>query len=485
LISQRRVPESHLYIGDTVLTDGSGGTYQHVYSPTGEVQAHIPLAGTAEVSAAVDAAEKAFASWRRSSPAQRRDLLFRLAQLIKENASEFCRLAVLDNGVTYSFAGFGPWIAEEWTAYYAGWADKLEGHVISSHRQQRDLAYTLAEPYGVVGIIITWNGPLISLAMKVVPAIAAGNTVVVKPSELSPFAAEHFMKLVQEAGIPAGVVNLVPGGPDAGAALVADPRVKKISFTGGPTAARKILGACAEQFKPVILELGGKSANIVFPGVNLDAAASLSVSTSIVGLTGQGCAMPTRLLLHDSVYDDMIQRVTSLAAAVKLGDPFDPAVDAGPVVTEAAQTRILGMIDRAKGDGSGRLLVGGSKPGGDLAKGFYVEPTVFGDVDPQSEIAQVEVFGPVLSVIRFSSDEEAVKIANSTSYGLASYIWSNDMHRVLRMAEDLDAGGCYVNGANPLAPGLPFGGTGISGFGREGGREGIYEFLRTKSVAIA
>ena len=483
--SQREVPDSHLYIGDTLVTDTSGGVYQHVYSPTGEPQAEIPLAGPSEISMAVDAAEEAFVSWRGWSPAERRNALFRLAQLIKENNDEFCRLAVLDNGVTYSFASFGPWIAEEWTAYYAGWADKLEGELISSHRQQRDLAYTLAEPYGVVGIIITWNGPLISLAMKVVPAIAAGNTVVVKPSEFTPFAAEHFMKLVRQAGIPAGVVNMVPGGPEAGAALVGDPRVKKISFTGGPTAARNILRLCADQLKPALLELGGKSANIVFPDVDIEAAASLGVATSIVGLTGQGCAMPTRLLVHDSIYDDMIERVAQHAAAIKLGDPFDPAVDSGPVVNEAAQTRILGMIDRARADGSGTLLVGGSKPGGDLARGFYVEPTVFGDVDPTSEIAQVEVFGPVLSVIRFSSDEEAIEIANSTNYGLASYIWSNDMRRVHRMAEALDAGGCYVNGAYPLASGLPFGGTGISGYGREGGREGIYEFLRTKAVAIA
>ena len=336
---QREVPAAHLHIGDTLMTETTGGTYEHVYSPTGEAQASIPLAGPTEISLAVDAAEAAFPSWRGWAPAERRNALFRLAQLIKENNDEFCRLAVLDNGVTYGFAGFGPWIAEEWTAYYAGWADKLEGKLISSHRQQRDLAYTLAEPYGVVGIIITWNGPLISLAMKVVPAIAAGNTVVVKPSEFTPFAAEYFMTLIREAGIPAGVVNMVPGGPEAGAALVSDSRVKKISFTGGPTAARSILKLCADQLKPAVLELGGKSANIVFPDVDIDAVASLGVSTSIVGLTGQGCAMPTRLLVHDSIYEEMVERVMRHAAAITLGDPFDPSVDSGPVVNEAAQLR--------------------------------------------------------------------------------------------------------------------------------------------------
>ncbi len=483
--AQRVVPDAHLHIGDSQSATGSGGVYEHVYSATGEVQGEVPLAGPDEITAAVDAAQEAFGLWRRWAPAERRNALVRLAALIRVNAEEFCRLAVLDNGVTYGFAAFGPWIAEEWTSYYAGWADKLEGQIVSSHRQQRDFGYTLAEPYGVIGIIITWNGPLISLAMKVVPAIAAGNTVVVKPSELTPYAAEHFMKLVREAGIPAGVVNMVPGSRDAGEALVRNPKVKKVSFTGGPTAARQILTTCAEQLKPAVLELGGKSANIVFPDVDLDAAASLAVSSSIVGLTGQGCAMPTRLLVHDDVYDEVIDRVTGHAQSITLGDPFDPTVDSGPVVNEAAQTRILDMIDRAKTGGAGELLVGGGKPGGELANGFFVEPTVFSEVDPASEIAQVEVFGPVLSVLRFSSDEQAVEIANSTSYGLASYIWSNDMHRVLRMAEDLEAGGVYVNGAYPLASGLPFGGVGMSGFGREGGREGIYEFLRTKAVAIA
>jgi acyl-CoA reductase-like NAD-dependent aldehyde dehydrogenase len=320
--------------------------------------------------------------------------------------------------------------------------------------------------------------------MKVVPAIAAGNTVVVKPSELTPYAAEHFMKLVREAGIPAGVVNMVPGGVDAGEALVSNPKVQKVSFTGGPSTARKILAGCAEQLKPAILELGGKSASLVFPDVDLNYVAAVAVYSSIVGLSGQGCAMPTRLLVHDKVYDTMIEKVSAVASSIRLGDPFDPATGAGPVVNEAAQTRILAMIQRAQSEGSGKLLAGGRKPGGDLAEGYYVEPTVFGEVDPASEIAQVEVFGPVLAVLRFSSEVEAVEIANSTNYGLASYLWTNDLRRVQRVSEDLQAGGVYVNGGYPLASGLPFGGLGVSGYGREGGREGIYEFTRTKSVAI-
>jgi aldehyde dehydrogenase (NAD+) len=482
--NQLLVPDAHLHIGDDQLSKGSGGVYEHVYSATGEPHGDVPLAGVAEVDAAVDAAHAAFKVWRAWDPAHRRDALYRLGKLIEANADEFCRLAVLDNGVTYEFAKHGPRIAEEWTSYYAGWADKLEGQLVSSNRQQRDLAYTLAEPYGVVGIIITWNGPLISLAMKVVPAIAAGNTVVVKPSELTPYAAELFMKLVREAGIPAGVVNMVPGGVDAGEALVRNPKVQKVSFTGGPSTARKILAGCAEQLKPAVLELGGKSASLVFPDVNLDYVAAVAVYSSIVGLSGQGCAMPTRLLVQNSIYDEVIEKVSAMARSITIGDPFDPGIAAGPVVNEAAQTRILAMIHKAQSEGSGRLLVGGKKPGGELEKGYYVEPTVFGDVDPQSEIAQVEVFGPVLAVLRFESDDEGLEIANSTSYGLASYLWTNDLKRVQRFSEDLQAGGVYVNGGYPLATGLPFGGLGVSGYGREGGREGIYEFIRTKAVAI-
>lgn len=482
--NQLLVPDAHLHIGDGQLSEGSGGIYEHVYSATGEAHGAVPLAGPTEINAAVDAAASAFEHWRTWLPADRRDALYRLSKLIEANAAEFCRLAVLDNGVTYEFAKHGPRIAEEWTSYYAGWADKIEGQLISSGRQQLDLAYTLAEPYGVVGIIITWNGPLISLAMKVVPAIAAGNTVVVKPSEFTPYAAEYFMKLVRQAGIPAGVVNMVPGGVDAGEALVRHPKVQKVSFTGGPTTARKILAGCAEQLTPAVLELGGKSASVVFPDVNLDYVAAVAVYSSIVGLSGQGCAMPTRLLVHDDVYDAMLEKVSAVANSITLGDPFEATTGAGPVVNEAAQTRILAMIERAQSEGSGILFAGGGKPGGDLSRGYYVEPTVFGNVDPTSEIAQVEVFGPVLAVLRFGSDDEAVDIANSTSYGLASYLWTNDLHRVQRFSEDLRAGGVYVNGGYPLAPGLPFGGLGASGYGREGGREGIYEFIRTKAVAI-
>jgi aldehyde dehydrogenase (NAD+) len=310
--------------------------------------------------------------------------------------------------------------------------------------------------------------------------------VVVKPSELTPYAMEHFMALIREAGIPPGVVNVLPGTAEAGDALVRHPLVQKISFTGGPATARTILAACAETLKPAVLELGGKSASLVFRDADLDAVAFIATASVHQTLAGQGCALGTRLVVHDSVYDELAEKVVTFTSDITLGDPFDPATGMGPVVSRAAQERILGMVERARNDGTAKLLAGGGAPGGDLAAGFYVEPTVFGDVDPASELGQVEVFGPVLSLIRFTTEDEALQIANGTSYGLASYVWTNDMARINRLVPRLEAGGVYVNGATPVTGcELPFGGIGISGFGREGGLEGLLEFVRTKAVAIA
>ena len=269
--------------------------------------------------------------------------------------------------MTYGIAQFTATSMVDYARYYAGWADKIEGRVTSSPVHGRELAYTVPEPYGVVGIIITWNGPLVSVGMKVIPALAAGNTVVVKPSELTPYAMEHFMGLVREAGIPAGVVNVVPGTAEAGDALVRHPLVQKISFTGGPATARTILAACAETLKPAVLELGGKSASLVFPDADLDAVAFIATASVHQTLAGQGCALGTRLVVHDSVYDELAEKVVAFTSDITLGDPFDPATGMGPVVSRDAQERILGMIERARNDGTAKLLVGGGAPSGDLA----------------------------------------------------------------------------------------------------------------------
>ena len=310
--------------------------------------------------------------------------------------------------------------------------------------------------------------------MKVIPALAAGNTVVVKPSELTPYATEHFMDLVRQAGIPAGVVNMLPGTAEAGEALVRHPLVQKISFTGGPTAARAILAACAESLKPAVLELGGKSASIVFPDADLDAVAFIATASVHQTLAGQGCALATRLVVHDSVYDELAEKVVAFTRDITLGDPFDPATGMGPVVSRAAQERILAMIDRAR-DRRARpsCCIGGGIPDGDLADGFYVEPTVFGDVDPTASSDRSRCSARCCRSCASTTEEEAMAIANGTDYGLASYLWTNDVSRINRLVPRLEAGGVYVNGASPVVGcELPFGGVGISGFGREGGLEG-------------
>jgi aldehyde dehydrogenase (NAD+) len=480
----RTRPGVHLRIGSEQRTSGSGGTHEHVDPTTGKVDAEVPLAGPVEIDAAVDAARDAFAHWRATRPAQRRQLLMRLADLIENNGPEFARRGTLDNGTPFSVVATMVPLAAEWTRYYAGWADKLTGEVTTSYESFGEFSYTLPQPYGVIGMIITWNAPLLSLVMKIPAALAAGNTVVVKPSEMTPFTGELFAALVSEAGIPDGVVNVVPGVVGAGQRLIEHPQVAKISFTGGPDTARKILVSCAERIKPVVLELGGKSANIVFDDADIKAACGLGTFMSVGNLSGQGCVLPTRMIVHESVYDEAVERVAKTAARIPVGDPFDPAMMAGPVVSQAALDRILGMIDRATQDGS-RLIAGGGRLDGPLADGFYVQPTVFADVDPQSELAQKEVFGPVLAMTKFATEDEAIAIANATPYGLSGYIQTKDLARAHRVAEAMVTGEVLINGAANLNVHRPFGGFGISGVGKEGGRAGIEEFVRVKSIAIA
>lgn len=477
------VPDQRMIIGDSRPDSASGGSCPHTNPTTGQVQAEFDLAGAAEIDRAVTVAERAFREWRRVSPLQRAALLHRLADVIEQRAPELDQIAALESGVPVvpgGVSGFGAM----WIRYYAGWADKIEGQVVPAF-PIAGFDYVLPEPYGVVGLIVTWNGPLGSIGMKAGAALAAGNTVVIKPPELSPFAAIRFGELALEAGFPPGVVNVLPAGPTGGDALVRHPKVAKVSFTGGSTTARKIMVSAAETLTPLVLELGGKSANIIFPDADLASAVPFSQSLGVVACSGQGCLLPTRLFVHDSIYDEVIGAVIEMTENTTLGDPLDPTTQMGPVISQDASDRILAVVERAKSEKAGTLLTGGGRRGGELAAGYFVEPTVFGDVDPGSHLSQEEIFGPVLSITRFADEQQVIELANNTAYGLGAFLHTKDLDRAHRVASELDAGYVSVNGFGAIGPSAPFGGNKASGFGREGGKPGLLEFLRPKNVFVA
>jgi acyl-CoA reductase-like NAD-dependent aldehyde dehydrogenase len=461
--------------------EASGGSLEHINPATSRAQRRFPLAGTKEVDVAVAAARSALSGWREWTPVARRDLILRIAASTLEHADELATILTLETGAPLivtrnSAAGLAAWFQ-----YYAGWIDKVVGETVSHSATGVD--FTLLEPFGVVAKILTWNAPLGGVGMGVSPALAAGCTVVVKPPELAPFSSVRFAEICELAGLPPGVLNVIPGGPEGGQALVSHPGVDKISFTGGPATAARIQAASSDALTPLVLELGGKSANLVFADANLEVAVGQAASITL--LTGQVCTAPSRLLVDERVYDEVVDQVVARVSSVRMGDPFEDGVTVGPVISSAARDRIVGLVERAVAGGA-RIVCGGGRPGGELADGFFVEPTVLVDVDNKSEIGQTEVFGPVLCVMRFRDEDEAVDIANDSPFGLAAYVHTADLNRALRLAQRLDAGTIGINGGTaPAGNRAPYGGFKDSGYGKEGGREGILEFLRVKNVNIA
>ncbi|HEY2197516.1 MAG TPA: aldehyde dehydrogenase family protein [Mycobacterium sp.] len=338
--------------------------------------------------------------------------------------------------------------------------------------------------YPVVGVIAPWNGALIVAGSCVAPALAAGNAVIFNPSELASLASLLFGELCVEAGLPPGLVNVVPAGPDGGQALAEHPGIGKIHFTSSGATVRKVLQSAAINLTPVVAELGGKSANVVFADADLDTAAMISAHQGPLIQSGQSCACASRLLVHKSIYDTFAEKFLTYVTTATIGDPFDPAVTFGPVINAAAVDRILEAIDNAVSAPAGELLSGGHRIGGELADGYYIEPTVFGDVDNSSKLAQTETFGPVVSLIRFSDDAEVVRIANDTPYGLNAFIHTRDLNRAHRIARQLEAGSVWVNKFSDIEPQGPYGGSKQSGFGRTGGIDGLREFQRTKNIRI-
>jgi acyl-CoA reductase-like NAD-dependent aldehyde dehydrogenase len=451
---------------------------------TGEVWAKIARGSAADADRAVAAAGSAFPEWSGTKPTQRGRLLLKLAELIEERAAHLAEIEVRDNGKLLAEMSLQTRYMAEWYRYYGGLADKIEGAVIPTDKTNI-FNFTRFEPLGVIGMITPWNSPLLLLSWKLAAALAAGNTAVIKPSEFTSASTLEFMPLFERAGFPAGVVNAVTGyGAEVGAALVEHPTVAKIAFTGSDASGQKIYESAARQIKHVSLELGGKSPNIVFDDADIEAAVMGAIS-GIFAASGQTCIAGSRLLLQRTIHDRFLERLVEVARSAKIGDPMLPGTHVGPVTTPPQFKKVLDYIAIAKAEGA-KCVLGGKPYEGPGAKGGqFVEPTIFTEVHNRMRIAQEEVFGPVLAVIPFGDEAEAVAIANDTNFGLAAGVWTKDMGRALRMSERLRAGTVWVNTYRAVSYLSPFGGYKRSGLGRESGIDAIKEYLQQKSVWIA
>ena len=479
-VDRAAIPVPGFLIGGEKITRHSGDFHEHRYAATGEITNEVPMAGQVEIDRAVAAARAVFPSWKRMPGNERRALMLAFASRVRQLEPELRALMTAENGTPFnSTAGAPKWVAELFE-YNAGFADKIGGKVISTFPGPA-FDYTLDEPYGVVAVIVPWNGPFVSFGQVLAPALAAGNTIVIKPAELAPYTNLRLAEIAHEVGFPPGVINVVPGGAVAGTALTSHPGVNKIFFTGSGATASKIIAATAPNLTPTGFELGGKSARLVFDDADLDTAVLHSVS-AVIGLSGQACIAGTRVLVQAAIYDEVVERAIGILESVSIGDPQSATTVMGPVISQGAVDRIMGFIDRAQSSHSGRLVTGGVRLDGEFADGYFIRPTIFADVRESDEIAQQEIFGPVQAFMKFDSESEGIALANNTAYGLAAYIETTDVKRAHRVAQELDSGTVWINGFQDLPVGAPFGGVKSSGFGRLGGEYAIQEFTQPKNV---
>jgi aldehyde dehydrogenase (NAD+) len=476
------VKATRLLINNRWVNSESGKTFPTINPATGDVIAEVAEADSADVDRAVRAARAAFdgGPWRKISAAERGRMLNRLADLIEQHADELALLESLDNGKPYQVAKAADLpLTIACYRYYAGWADKVQGKTIPIAGDY--FCYTRHEPVGVVGQIIPWNFPLLMQAWKLGPALATGNTVVMKPAEQTPLTALRVGELIVEAGFPEGVVNLLPGyGPTAGAAIANHMDVDKVAFTGSTEVGHLIMEASAKSnLKRVTLELGGKSPNIVFADADMDQAIE-GAHFALFFNQGQCCCAGSRLFVEDKCYDEFVEKSVARAKARKVGDPFDASTEQGPQVDQAQFDKVLGYIDAGKREGAA-LLCGGGRWGD---RGYFVEPTVFAEVQDHMKIAEEEIFGPVMSIIRFKDMSEVIDRANRTMYGLAAAVWTRDIGKAHAIANSVRAGTVWVNCYDVFDAAAPFGGFKQSGIGRELGEYGLQQYTEVKTVTV-
>lgn len=472
-----------MLIGGQWVESASGKTFATINPATTEVLAQVAEGEREDINRAVAAARKAFESgpWPKMTPSQRGRLLWKLADLLEAHAEEFAALETLDNGkpIKYAKGGDVPLTVDHFR-YFAGWASKLEGETIPVSIPNM-FTYTLREPLGVVGQIIPWNFPLQMASWKLAPALACGNTVVLKPAEQTPLTALRLGELICEAGFPDGVVNIVPGfGETAGAALAAHPDVDKIAFTGSTEVGRKIVQASAGNLKKVTLELGGKSPNIIFPDADLKYAVRGAMN-AIFFNQGQVCTAGSRLFVHQSVYEQVVGGLAEYAQKMKIGAGIDPASDLGPLVSQEQLERVLGYVESGKHEGAS-VVTGGERVATQDLAGYFMRPTVFDGVQDDMRIAREEIFGPVVVALPFENVEEVAARANASMYGLAAGVWTSDVKIAHKMASALKAGVVWVNTYNMFDAAAPFGGYKQSGYGREMGHAVLDAYTQTKTV---
>jgi len=475
----------HMLVDGRWVEAESGEWLESINPYTAEPWALIPRGGKADVDHAVSSAKRAFYSkqWRELTASARGALLRRLADLLAAEADKLAELETTDNGKLLAEMRAQLHYAPRWFHYFAGLADKIEGRVLPSDKPNF-FNFTREEPLGVVAAITPWNSPLLLATWKLAPALATGNTVVLKPSEHSSVSALVFGDLFEKAGFPPGVVNIVTGlGNEVGEPLISHPDVAKVAFTGGDRTGQAVYEQAAKGVKRVTLELGGKSANIVFDDADLDQAVN-GVVAGIFAATGQTCIAGSRALIHRPIYDAFVDRLVALARSARMGNPLDLATQVGPITTRPQYDKVLAYMEVAKNEGAVCLLGGGPARRPECGAGWFVEPTIFAGVHQEMRIANEEVFGPLLALIPFDTEDEAIQIANATIYGLAAGVWTSNIRRALAMSERLEAGTVWVNCYRVTSYMTPFGGFKRSGFGREGGMEAIREYLQTKSVWI-